>query len=202
MPRTRSRSLPRSGRRAGALVALGLPAAALLGLIAVGTTNPPPSVGTEQQYAADTDSFADIEDLVAQSALAFIGVSDGQAGIRTILADGLMADFEQEIQVTNVIKGTAAEAVTVVRLGINPEAETLPRARDQHVEAAGAIPAGMYIFFLQPAGDDLVWSVVGHDQGAMRVDAAGKVTSPFPELSGLALDEAESVIRSLMRRQP
>lgn len=179
----------------GPVAIIVVAASALIVIAGVRPFNAPAQSG--QHYAVDTDGHENLESLVAASDLIATGSSDGSAKVRAILGDGLFADFEQQIAVSDAIKGSAAGEITLIRLGTNPDAETPADPYAIGEELAGPVPAGDFLLFLQRGGAAGTWSVVGHTQGLMRIDVTGQVTSELPELDGLHASEAVGLIAGL-----
>jgi hypothetical protein len=179
------------------IVALGLGAAAV-----VWTQASRQGDGSSQHYALDTTSYEDFATLVAASDLIVVGHSDGQSTIRAVLADGVLADFEQSIAVREVVAGTADDTVTVIRLGSNPDSDSEAVPMDAGETAAGPIPQGDYLLFLQPSAAKGSWSVVGHDQGAMSISSDGSVSSVFPDVDGVAMEEVVEMTLHLAGEGP
>lgn len=148
-------------------------------------------------YALDTTGYSDLTALTTASELVVVGRSDGEATIAAVLADGLLADFEQRIAIRDAVVGLAADEITIVRLGANPTSAEQAVPMDAGDAPAGPVPRGDYLLFLQQSGTADVWSVVGHEQGVMEIDGTGRVISPFADIDGRLTAEAVAVIKRL-----
>jgi hypothetical protein len=146
---------------------------------------------------ADVDDFPDAPAAVKHSVLIVIGTPDGEARVLRTLPDGRNADWAEDVAVDTVLWGDVPPTVTIVRVG--PAADTDEPAQGESL--GGRLRSGRQVFLLQKSGEPEMYSIVGHDQGALKFDHGVVEDSPFSELNGMDKHELARYVRETMRKK-
>lgn len=141
----------------------------------------------------DVEKATDVQTLVTNSELVIVGRPVGQ--VREVSRGSAGADFYQDVRVDMVLKGDlGGKTVRVVRYGLSTDASTGGVRVIGADDVQGRLKAGRLIVFLQPSAEQGVYQVVGHSSGEMILDAAGRVVSADPQVSGFTGLDIEGVL--------
>lgn len=183
---------------------------AALGIMAVGATfafadagaTAPPAAQNVQVITADVDYALDERDLTSKAELILVGTPTGKIDEMITTPDSMFANYQQTIQVHEVLKGEAGATVRVLRAGVSSVAQQ--RNRVQVEGLAGPLTPGKQVLFLQPSAETGVWQVVGHTSGQIALEANGRSHASRPEaksFDNLSVPELRQKVQTLASGQ-
>lgn len=167
-----------------------LPLVVILGIL--GACSDSAGVGS-----GDVDDFKDARSAIQHASIIVIGTPEEGARTLRTLPDGDNADYAQDVMVDTVLWGDEVAEVTIVRAG--------PAGDDQETSSGeplrGPLRIGRQVFLLQKSGEPGMYSIVGHDVGAIQFAQGIVEDSPFPELNGMDTEELQAYVRDIMDPQ-
>lgn len=149
---------------------------------------------TASRTFADIDYASTEAEMFRRSSLVIDAIPVGRPIFIPRTPDGDFGDFVQSLRVIDVLKGGAPAVVKVVRLG---RAEVSRGFTEE--EIGGPLPAGRAVYALQESAAAGEYQVVGHTQGALMLDEAGRVSAVgaegFHNLIGATIAELKRRIQ-------
>ncbi|MDQ3879998.1 MAG: hypothetical protein M3295_02820 [Chloroflexota bacterium] len=163
-----------------------------------------PAAGIGEQRMAisiDLERVSSEADLIHESTVVAVGSSVGSPTAVPLADRETFADYYLTVSISAILRGPVdLPSAQIVWLGAAPGVPLPPGEDDLGPPETIIAPGGSYVLFLQPSATPGVFQVVGHGQGVLTLDAAGRVThvepSGFQSLVGLTLEQLRERINN------